>query len=99
VFGGKKAWFAQQKAACRKYVEWAFGVLQARFKIVCYPALTLSKDQMWEVMIASMILHNMIIESEREFQVFDNEPYERMGPFGNVDHDVLPSLVAFLARH
>ena len=95
---GKKAWFAQQQEACRKDVERAFGVLQARFAIVRYPALTWSKNQMWEVMTACVIMHNMIIESERKNPVFDTEPYEQMGPLADVDHQVPPEFATFLSR-
>jgi hypothetical protein len=40
----------------------------------------------------------MIIKSEREFPVFDTEPYERMGPLADVNHNVSPAFTAFLTR-
>ena len=74
VPGGKNAWFAKIQEACRKDVEWAFGVLQSRFAFVWYPAQTWPKDQLWEIMTCCVILYNMIIESEQEDPVFDTEP-------------------------
>ena len=38
--GNIQSWFASQQESCRKYVVRAFGVLQQRFAIVRYPALT-----------------------------------------------------------
>ena len=88
VPGGKNSHFAKCQEARRKDVERAFGVLQSRFAIARYPAQTWSKDQMWEVMTCCVILHNMIIESEKEEPVFDTEPYYTQGPLSQVDHQL-----------
>jgi hypothetical protein len=97
VPGGKKSWFAQCQDSCRKDVERAFGVLQARFSIVRFLELTRSKDPMWEIMNAYVIMHNMIIKSERELLVYDHEPYHRQGSLTTVNHQVPTEFAAFIA--
>ncbi|XP_033145190.1 uncharacterized protein LOC108871618 [Brassica rapa] len=52
--------------ATRKDVERAFGVLQARFAIVKNPALSMNKAKIGKIMRACIILHNMIVENERD---------------------------------
>jgi hypothetical protein len=52
---------------------------------------------MWETMNACVIMHNMIIESEREHTVYDPQSYHRQGPLVNVDHQVPATFAAFLA--
>uniref|UniRef100_A0A0D3DI46 DDE Tnp4 domain-containing protein n=1 Tax=Brassica oleracea var. oleracea TaxID=109376 RepID=A0A0D3DI46_BRAOL len=58
--------FAQQQEAVRKDVERAFGVMQARFAIVKNPALFWGKVKIEKIMRACIILHNMIVEDERD---------------------------------
>ncbi|XP_033133985.1 uncharacterized protein LOC117127523 [Brassica rapa] len=66
--GPKAALFAQCQEAVRKDVERAFGVLQARFAIVKNPALCWDKVKIGKIMRACIILHNMIVENERDQQ-------------------------------
>ena len=56
---------------------------------------------MWEVMQCCVVLHNMIIESERDNPVPANEamaPYYRQGPLADVDHQVPAPWATFLTR-
>ena len=64
--GPKAELFAKVQEATRKYVERAFGVLQTRFAIVKNPALSLDKEKIGKIMTACIILHNMIVENERD---------------------------------
>uniref|UniRef100_A0A0D3B8C5 DDE Tnp4 domain-containing protein n=1 Tax=Brassica oleracea var. oleracea TaxID=109376 RepID=A0A0D3B8C5_BRAOL len=64
--GPKAALFAQRQEAVRKDVERAFGVLQARFGIIKNPARIWDKVKIGKIMRACIILHNMIVEDERD---------------------------------
>ena len=58
--------FAKHQEGFRKDIKRAFGVLQARFKIICEPT------RLWDIvnlgifMRSCIILHNMIVEDERD---------------------------------
>ena len=73
--GGKKKLFAELQEAYRKDVERAFGVLQSRFAIIRNPARFWYRDDLSYVMKTCVILHNMIIEDERD-ETFNEEPNE-----------------------
>lgn len=76
--GNKQKLFAKLQEATRKDVERAFGVLQARFRLLNTPCKLWNASRMREVIIACIILHNMIVEDERSMYrpneyLFDEE--------------------------
>ncbi|XP_023901087.1 uncharacterized protein LOC112012950 [Quercus suber] len=76
--GHKKKLFAKAQEANRKDVERAFGVLQARFAIVRGPARFFYSETLQDIMKACVILHNMIIEDERNVNEAVEEDYEQI---------------------
>ena len=64
--GNKKKYFATAQEACRKDVERAFGVMQARFTIVRGPARFWDEDTLGQIMRACVIMNNMIVEDESD---------------------------------
>uniref|UniRef100_A0A0D3CMU9 DDE Tnp4 domain-containing protein n=1 Tax=Brassica oleracea var. oleracea TaxID=109376 RepID=A0A0D3CMU9_BRAOL len=64
--GPKAVLFSQHQEVVRKDVERAFGVLQARFSIFKNPAFFWDKVKIGKIMRACIILHNMIVEDERD---------------------------------
>lgn len=58
--------FTQHPESARKDVERAFGVLQRRFAIIRNPARLWDRSALADFMYACVILHNMIVEDERD---------------------------------
>lgn len=58
--------FAKHQEGARKDVERAFGVLQPRFAIIRQPTRFWTREFLGEVMYACIIMHNMIVEDERD---------------------------------
>ncbi|XP_071680058.1 protein ALP1-like [Lolium perenne] len=92
----KEACFTKNQEACRKDIERAFGVLQAKFAIVRGPARFWDKETLVDIMTCCVILHNMIIEDERGLNLpcFYNNVGTRVQPERNPDR-----IEAFLAAH
>ncbi|XP_057779598.1 uncharacterized protein LOC130998183 [Salvia miltiorrhiza] len=61
-----QAKISQRQEAARKDIERAFGVLQARWAVVRNPARSYFKEDLRNIMLTCIILHNMIIEDEGE---------------------------------
>ena len=70
----KEMLFAKRQESTRKDVERAFGVLQARFAVLRYPALTWDENMLQKIMTTCIILHNMIVEDERHLYASYADP-------------------------
>ena len=87
--GPKAVLFAQNQEAVRKDVERAFGVLQARFAIVKNPALFWDKAKIGKIMRACIILHNMIVENERDgYSLFNVAEFQQVEDNGTSQVDL-----------
>eukprot|EP00644_Phytophthora_capsici_P002357 jgi/Phyca11/105696/e_gw1.11.839.1 len=97
--GNKRKLFAKYQEANRKDVERCFGVLQARWRILDIPCRLLSPIKIEKVMKTCIILHNMIVEDERELQDGDTFNYlfeEQNQPDGFVHNRLQDDLVEHL---
>ncbi|XP_019173883.1 PREDICTED: uncharacterized protein LOC109169455 [Ipomoea nil] len=97
--GPKKKLFAMMQEACRKDVERAFGVLQSRFAIVKGPARFWDKCVLHDIMSSCIIMHNMIIEGERDEQADIQGWKEAPTPEVDITRDENIIFQEFLARH
>jgi hypothetical protein len=93
-----KSYFPSQQKSCRKDVVRAFGVLQDYCAIIKYLAHTLSLYRMWEVMNAFVIMHNMLVERERDVGVVFDEPYDYQSLVAK-PHQVSADFDQFLDMH
>jgi hypothetical protein len=86
--------FTNAQAAWRKDVECSFGLLKSRFNIIAVPGRSYSQRTLGLIMRACVILHNMIIDDERDTDL--DEIYEtvasNVGPA--IHNDAPPSLAA-----
>uniref|UniRef100_A0A0D3AMN4 Uncharacterized protein n=1 Tax=Brassica oleracea var. oleracea TaxID=109376 RepID=A0A0D3AMN4_BRAOL len=98
--GPQAVLFAQRQEAVRKDVERDFGVLQARFTIIKNPTLFWDKVKIGKIMRACIILHNMIVEDERDgYTQFDVSDFQEAEDNGSSHVDLtystnMPSNIA-----
>jgi hypothetical protein len=94
---------ATAKESARKDVEQAFGVLQAQFAIVCGPVRLYQPELLKDIMTAFIILHNMIVEDERDLYLgADKFNYEQINaiPLKPPSHERTDEIVDFMQnRH
>jgi hypothetical protein len=53
--------------SCRKDIERAFGVLQARWAVLRGPAYGWDRNRLTEIITACIIMHNMIVKDKGQF--------------------------------
>ena len=97
--GPKKQYFAKKQESCRKDVERAFGALQSRFAIVQGPTRFWNKHVLHDIMTACIIMHNMIIEDERDLNAPIEEAIDAPTPAVEMVVDEHTRFQDFLSRH
>ncbi|XP_020271556.1 uncharacterized protein LOC109846722 [Asparagus officinalis] len=97
--GRKKKYFAMKQEACRKDIERAFRVLQSRFAIVAGSARFWKKHVLYDIMTACIIMHNMIIEDERDLYALIQEVREAPTPEVDMVADETTRFTQFIARY
>lgn len=98
-----ESYYAAMQEGQRKDVERAFGVLQARFSILARPVKFMNEEDLGWIMKACIILHNMIIEDERniegleDVEHFDENEADRVVLSQNASGEV--RVTDFLTRY
>lgn len=78
-------------------MERAFGVLQARFAIARGPARFWDEETLGNTMWACVIMHNMIVEDERDEE--HDLIYDGVGENVKISHDETPELEQFIKNY
>ncbi|XP_074371342.1 uncharacterized protein LOC141712335 [Apium graveolens] len=85
--GEKRKLFSKYQESQRKDVERAFDMLQSRFAIVHGPARFWDRADLAKIMRASIILHNMIVEDERDTNA---NPFGPLPSYDDATNDLPP---------
>ncbi|KAF5451832.1 hypothetical protein F2P56_026897 [Juglans regia] len=98
--GNKKKNFATAQESARKDVERAFGVLQQRFAIVRGPSRLFKVNDLTNIMKTCVILHNMIIEDERDDSQGLNMEYDQLDDdIPELSRNPTNEFMNFIQRH
>ncbi|KAF5448017.1 hypothetical protein F2P56_033525 [Juglans regia] len=98
--GNKKKNFARAQESARKDVERAFGVLQQRFAIVRGPSRLFKVNDLTNIMKTCVILHNMIIEDERDDSQGLNKEYDQLDDdIPELSRNPTNEFMNFIQRH
>ncbi|KAF8400427.1 hypothetical protein HHK36_013725 [Tetracentron sinense] len=91
-------YLADAQKSARNDVELAFGVLQARFVIVRGPTRFWKCETLKDIMKACIIIHNMIVEDERDFNGAKDFNYDAIdeSPHAPVSHERTTELMEFI---
>ncbi|XP_050378434.1 uncharacterized protein LOC126795701 [Argentina anserina] len=106
----QQAHFTKMQESFRKDVERVFGILQARFASVRGPARGWAREDLSYIMMTCIILHNMIVEDERDKEEVVIDPDEiptrlmAVEVYESYDHDhqiqrEAPALDKFMHRY
>ena len=97
----KEKLFVEAQKTHRKDVERAFKVLQARFAIVRGPTRFFHLEMLQDIMKACIILHNMIIEDERDENEMVDFDYEQIdeNPHTQVSREQTNKFMEFIQVH
>ncbi|KAK0577243.1 hypothetical protein LWI29_030125 [Acer saccharum] len=96
----KNKHFAASQESARKDVKRAFGVLQSCFAIVRGSAHFWDQETLSDIMKVCIIMHNMIVEDEREIGQLDfNYDMIEENQHVSVSHEHTPKLYEFIQTH
>jgi hypothetical protein len=94
----KHRFFSMKQTSVRKDVECAFSLLKKRFNILIIPGRSYSQCILDLIMRAYIILHNMIIDDERDVGYNDNYHTVSSVVAPPVTHETPASLTIILQR-
>ena len=102
--GPKEQLFAKHQESYRKDVERAFGVLQSRFHIVRGPSHFWDREVIGKIMRACIILHNMIVQDERDdynlnYEISNYESGDTSDPTPHITHNYIANYATYIQNN